>query len=275
MEQFFTPTRRIQDWYDSIREPLAYAEVRLAVSIKALMNHSWDWLDLYESLNGDEDVMWKILWITKGTLLYFEDENNAPVESDEFDELVLQKAYFTAPSGETHRLVLAKGMVSPSLPAAVSSIFWHAVLTSSCVKLRLQGSRLCSGLALSQFLEASPSLELLEFKYFDFEEAHCRAFQAMERTGLEVSFQECSFDGQGAKDTFIELLRHSQLVTKLENCRMERIMYSALTGNSSVKSLSMYLSITASTNDESDSHIRSLARALEGSLGMKICACRG
>jgi hypothetical protein len=68
------------------------------------------------------------------------------------------------------------------------------------------------------FLEASPSPELLEFEDFDFEEAHCRALATLERTGLEVTFHKCTLDAEGAKDTFIEWLRHSQVVTKLTCC---------------------------------------------------------
>jgi hypothetical protein len=61
------------------------------------------------------------------------------------------------------------------LAAEVSSIFWHAVTTSNCVTLRLEHwfslfIGLYSGPALLQFLEASPSLELLDSEDFDFEE---------------------------------------------------------------------------------------------------------
>jgi hypothetical protein len=94
-------------------------------------------------------------------------------------------------------------MESASLPAKASNIFWHAVTASNCVKLRVEHwfswFRLCSGPALLQFFEASPSLERLEFVDFDFEEAHCRAFATLERTGLEVIFEGCSFGAQGAK----------------------------------------------------------------------------
>jgi hypothetical protein len=128
-------------------------------------------------------------------------------------------------------------MESASLPAEASSVFWHAVTTSNCVKLRLKGSVLCSGPALLQFLEASPSLDLLEFYGFALEEAHCRALATLDRTDLEVTFERCLFEAQGATDTFIEWLRHSQVVTKLEVCWMEDSIISALSGNSSVKSL--------------------------------------
>jgi hypothetical protein len=124
---------------------------------------------------------------------------------------------------------------------------------------------LCSSPALLRFLEASPSLELLKFEDFAFKEAHCHAFATLERTGLEVTFEGCSFDAKGATGTFIEWLRHSQIVTKLENCTMQHIVYSALTGNSSVKTLS----IDTSMGWRNDSHIRSLALALAGNQGIE------
>jgi hypothetical protein len=127
----------------------------------------------------------------------------------------------------------------------------------------------CSGPALLQFLEASPSLELLELYNFAFEEAHCRALVKLERTDLEVTFERCSFDAQGAKDAFIEWLRHSQVVTKLEGCEMEDSIISALSGNSSIKSLSMNLSFDTTTYEYSDFHIQPLARALPENYGIE------
>jgi hypothetical protein len=63
------------------------------------------------------------------------------------------------------------------------------------------------------------------------------------------------------KDTFIEWLRHSQDVTKLENCEKEHSIMSAFSGKSSVPSLSLLKCI--STYEYSDFHILSLARALQ------------
>jgi hypothetical protein len=257
MEDFFTPTRRLAI------EPLGFAEVQLAVSVEAFLDHSWDWSDLYAFVTGDEGAMRKCLWITEGTIIWVEDENNA-LEFEEMVDYSIQRATFTTPSGETHILVLAVNKESSSLSTDASSIFWHAVATSNCVKLQLEHFSswfgLCSGPALSQFLTASPSLELLEFVRFYFGEAHCRALATLERTDLEVTFEECSFNSRGAKDTFIEWLRHSQVVTKLDNCVMEDSIISALSGNSSVKSFS----IDASSVCYSDHYIRPLALALPG-----------
>jgi hypothetical protein len=263
MEDFFTPTRRLAI------EPLGFAEVQLAVSVEAFLDHSWDWSDLYAFVTGDEGAMRKCLWITEGTIIWVEDENNA-LEFEEMVDYSIQRATFMTPSGETHTLFLAKSMKSASLSAEASGVFWHAVTTSNCVKLRVEHWSgwfivLCSGATLLQFLENSPSLELLEFEAFAFEEAHCRALATLERTNLKITFEGCSFDAQNAKGTFIEWLRHSQVVTKLERCKMEHIIISALTGNSSVKSLS----IDATTNAYRDSHILSLARALPGNQGIE------
>jgi hypothetical protein len=212
-----------------------------------------------------EGEIWKLLWITENTFICVED-----VYTEEHSAIL--RATFTATNGETHELVvLAIETESTSLAAEVSSVFWHAVTTSNCVKLSLEhwsnwDIGLCSGPALSHFLEASPSLELLEFDNFDFEEAHCRALAAVERTNLEVTFEECSFNPRGAKDTFIEWLRHSQVVTKLENCLTEYSIISALSGNSSVKTLSMG---GTATGWYSDDHIQALALALPGNQGIE------
>jgi hypothetical protein len=208
------------------------------------------------------------MWITENTFIWVEDENTEL----EFDELLYNVAYqsatFTAASGETHDLVLAKIRNSGSLSPGVSSVFWHAVTASNCVKLKLERSSfgLCSLLALLQFLETSPSLELLELEGFAFKGDDCRTLATLERTGLEVTFEDYSFDAHGAKDAFIKWLRHSQVVTKLESCRMEDIIVYALSGNSSIKNFSL----DAETSFISDYHIRSLTRALPGNLGIGI-----
>jgi hypothetical protein len=264
MEHFFTPARRLWDQYG-----FDDTGVKLTVSIEAFLNHRWDWLEFQAFIKGDEGEIWKILWITEDSLIWVEDENNR-MDSDLLEDYgSQQRAPLTAPSGEIHELVLAICRESESVPAGASSVFWHAVTTSNCVKLQLEHRSnwfgLCSGPALSQFLEASPSLELLEFNNFHFREAQCRALATLERTDLVVTFLECSFYARDAKDTFIEWLRHSQVVTKLEDCVMEDNILSALSGNTSVKSLS----IDATLYGDCDDVIRSLARALPGNQGIE------
>jgi hypothetical protein len=269
MEQFFTPTRWLPEFG-------YYNEVQLAVSIEAFMNHSWDWSDFYAFVKGDEGEMWKILWITEDTFIFVVEDENSRMDFDLEEDYSFQlSATFTTPSGGTHKLVLAiDTRESSSLTAGASSIFWHAVTTSNHAKLKLEDSShsfgLCSGPALSHFLEArSPSLELLELFNFYFKEVHCRALATLERTDLEVTLEECSFDAEGAKDTFIEWLRHSQVVTKLKGFVMEDNILSALSGNSSVKSLSVLWSFDATTNKLSDSNSMSLARVLPGNQGIE------
>jgi hypothetical protein len=212
MEQFFTPTQfqRLPDWSD-------FAEVQLDVSIEAFMNHSWDWSDLYAFTAGDEGEMWKCLWITEDTLMWFEDDNNY-VDFDRLKDYAFLRASLAAKSGEVYNLILAKkNMDSPSsLPGGAFNIFWHAVTTSNCVELLLEDwssyycIEPCSSPALLQFMEASPSLEILQFVNFRFEEAHCRNFATLKRTDLEFTFKKCSFDARDALDAFIEWFRQAK-----------------------------------------------------------------
>jgi hypothetical protein len=263
MERFFTPTQRFRV------EPLDYSEVQLAVSMEVFMNHRWDWSDFRAFATGDEGEMWKVLWITNDTCIWVEDDNTAVGNDTLGLNCAIQRATFTATSGETHVLVLAVIPGCSLLSAGASGVFWHAVTTGNCKKLRLKHIcryfELCSGPALLQFLEASPGLDLLEFEAFAFKESHCRALETLERTGLEVTFHYCSFDPQGAEGTFIEWLRHSQVVTKLESCIMEDSIISALSGNSSVKSLSTSIAVDRRGNN----NIRSLAGALPGNQGLE------
>jgi hypothetical protein len=275
MEHFFTPSRHLYDRYGFPFENWGFTEVKLVESIEALLNHSWDWSDLLAFVTTDEGYMGKIIWITEDTFIWVEDSKTT-VEFEKLECRAMQRATMTSISSEIHALVLAKAVNSLLLSAGASSVFWHAVSTSHCVKLKLEPMNnrfeLRSLLALLQFSKTSPSLKLLELEGFAFEEDHCRALATLERTSLEVTFEECDFDAQGAKDTFIEWLRHSQVVTKLESCTMEDSTISAMSGNSSVKSFSMSLIYTTTTggySDYSDFHIRSLAEALPGNQGIE------
>jgi hypothetical protein len=265
MEHFFTPTRRL------LIDVPGYTEVQLAVSIEAFL--SWNWSDFWAFFAADEGEMGIVIWITEDTFIWVEYDNTG-MEYDELEDDAIHRATCTATSGETHVLVLAtvSNGISPSVGA--SRFFWDALTTNKCVKLKLEnmnnnGFELCSGPALSQFLETTPSLKLLEFKDFAFDEADCRALATLERTGVEVTFQECSFDAEGAEDSFIEWLRHSQVVTKLEFCVVEDSIISALSGNSSIKSLGMSVVFDAITIECSDYQIRSLAGALPGNQGIE------
>jgi hypothetical protein len=113
------------------------------------------------------------------------------------------------------------------------------------------------------FFETAPSLELIELKDSSFWEADCRVLASLKRTGLEITFEECSFDAQGAEDICTEWLRQSRVVTKLDNCEMENsILFSSLNGNSSVKTLSMGAT-------QCEFIMRDLAQVLPGNLGME------
>jgi hypothetical protein len=261
MQRFFTPSpRRL------LIEPHGYTEVTLAVPIEAFLNYRWDWSDFRAFATGDVGEMGKIMLIIEDTFIWVEDGDTRS-KFDELNRHAIQCAKFTSPSDETHVLVLATVGSSASLSAGAraSSIFWRAVTTSNCVKLNLENTRGWSNplpeTALLQFVEASLSLHLLEFGYFHFKEADCRALATLERKSIEVTFDHCSFDVQGAEATFIEWLRHSQVVTKLALCTMERSIISSLDGNSSVKRLIVFAG--------GDDKIRSLALALPGNLGIE------
>jgi hypothetical protein len=136
MERFFTRTQRLQDEF-ICGEYHGYTEVQLAVSIEAFLNHRWDWSDfLAFATGGDEVGMEIIMFITDDTFIWVE-EGNSKTEFDQVWEFAVLHAVFTSTSGETRDLVLAKFGNSASLSAGASRVFWHAVTTSKCVKLKL------------------------------------------------------------------------------------------------------------------------------------------
>jgi hypothetical protein len=134
----------------------------------------------------------------------------------------------------------------------------------------LDRTGLPSGPLLSQLLRESPSLQVLHFRVFDFMEEHCRALVTLQRTDLEVKFMYCAFEPQNAEDSFIEWLRSNQVVTELECCQMGSHILSALSGNNSVKKLTIYNNSSKFGEDE----MHSLIQALPGNLGIEHLCLR-
>jgi hypothetical protein len=275
MEQFFSPTRRLQDiweeYYDDDPRPFEYTELQLAVPVEEFLNYQHcDWDDFFAFASSG--VIDKILWITNLTFLLIKNQ-----ESDFFDvdALLVPGHYIEAvqeTSGREQILRLVQ-IAQTDIPVSTRElgVFWRAIMTSSSVELSLYGIGslgLPSGPALSQFLQESPSLELLEFRGFDFNEEHCRALATLQRTDIEVKFSSCKLDPQDAEDTFIEWFRNNQVVTELSYCEMGCRILSALSGNNSVKKLY----ITRFGNAISKDGIRSLIQALPGNLGIEHLA---
>jgi hypothetical protein len=133
------------------------------------------------------------------------------------------------------------------------------------VDVRLE---LPSGPLLSQFLRESPKLQEFVFYAFDFKEEHCRALATLQRHDLDITLQYCTFEPQDSEDAFIEWFRYNQVVTELDSCDMDSNLLSALSGNNSVKKLT----IENYTSTFGEEKARSLAQALPGNMGIEHLA---
>jgi hypothetical protein len=266
MEKFFAPTRRLQDLLPADDVDFEYKEVELVVPTQDFLSHHWGWKNLLAFFMSGE--MPTIAWITEDCFLWVKDAHS----SNMFCRLELgMSAKLTTTSGAKQTLFLVKrpnSLASPS-PGAFS-IFWHALTTSNCVALKLATGgfsfELCPGPALSHFFSASPWLQDLQFRGFVFDEDHCRALATLERTDLQVKFQDYTFNTQDAEATFNEWLRHGKVVTELIECPMKSSVLTALSGNSSVQSLSLCLDTLCLNICEG--HFRSLSQALPGNKGI-------
>jgi hypothetical protein len=267
MEQFFTPTRRYRDIWELDRDddddPL-YTEAELAVPLEDFLSYRWDWKDLCALASSDDVPIF--LWITLHAFLVVQENANAfPF----IEPHVCLAAKLQATSGQERTLMLMQDD-DPAHPHGACNIFWRAITTSNMVQLSIQDCRhrpgkLPSGPILSQLLRGSPLLQVLRFRGFDFEEEHCRALATLERTDLEVELGECSLLPQDAEDTFIEWFLHNKVVTELNDCRVGSRIISALSGNNSVKRLSIIC-----CQDE----LHSLIRALPGNMGIEHLTVR-
>jgi hypothetical protein len=242
MEQFFTPTRRYQDLFelgvDDHLGPFEYTEKELVVPVEEFLACNLDWKYLWALLTAEAGATQKILWITEDAFLVAETQfyfhNDGPGCSI--------KADFHGTSGQEQSLILACN--DESIGAA--DVFWRAIITSNSIQMAIGNyseysvrGLLPSGPLLPQFFRQSSSLQVLEFCAFLFEEEHCCALATLQRTDLKVELTDCKLHPQDAEDTFIEWFRHNKILTELNYCQIKNSLLSALSGNNSVKKLTL------------------------------------
>lgn len=135
---FFTPTRNIQDLWeeDDDNAPFEHAEVKLAVPVETFLNYSWDWADLCAFASGEAKP--KIIWITDDEVLTVDATDSNVVK-------LLNKgcpgrpavAGLTSKNGRQRTLALCERGDISDLSMGGRNVFWHAITTSNCVKLRM------------------------------------------------------------------------------------------------------------------------------------------
>jgi hypothetical protein len=275
MEKFFTPTRRYQDRFEDDRDdddgPFEYTEVELAVAVEEFLLHFLDWKGLWAFLTGG--VKQRILWITKYAFLVVEESGNVFQFHDDAPGRAIE-VNFRGSSGQEQTLVLACG--DGSIVSIVEAdVFWRAMTASNSIQVTIRGIREGnldlppSGPILSQFLQESLSLQVLVFHGVLFKEEHCRALATLQRTDLKIKLSFCTIEPLDAEDAFIEWFRNNQVVTELDSCVMGGRIISALSGNKSIKKLTM---ASYSTDSSYYEEIRSLAQALPGNMGIEHLA---
>jgi hypothetical protein len=271
MEQFFTPTQRFQDiWENSINytsdDPFEHAEVQLAIPVEDFLIYRWDWEDFSAFSYGNNVLMGKIIWITEDMFLLIGDNNQDITEYADFSSLL--HARFTGSNGLERTLTLSKQRDS-AISSGACSVFWRAIEASNSVTVCMQsrmppGESFPSGPILLQFLRQSPLLQRVHFEGFHFWEEHCRAFATIQRTDLNVTLRKCTLDPLDAEGAFIDWFRNNQVVTELDNCWMGSRVLQALSGNTSVKTLSFNM-----IGQRSKERISALIRALATNQGIE------
>jgi hypothetical protein len=269
MEHFFSLSTRLQDQWESSMEydpddPFEHDEVELAIPVEEFLVTRWHWEDLCPH------VIDKILWITEDTFLLVGGILSEDITISTYF-LSLLHANFTETNGLKRTLKRTLTLYKHTY-AAVSrgacSVFWGAIERSNIVKLSInsmmpQGESFPSGPILSKFLRGSPLLQRVNFDGFNFGEEHCRAFATIQRKNLKVTLCDCTLDPLDAEGAFIEWFRHNQVVTQLDKCGMGSRVLSALSGNNSVKILSLN-----GIGQCSEAHIHALTQALPTNQGI-------
>jgi hypothetical protein len=278
MERLFSPTRQLRDiWEDAIEyrdmdDPFEHTEVQLSVPVEEFLDTSWDWDDL--SGFARKDGIDRIIWIVRDTTFIAVGNNLSKNVTDDADFLYVLRATFTTTNGQVHALTLFNDRDFSNdrdLPVSIGActLFWRAIETSNCVKIRIDsrmpdGESFSSGPILSQFLRGSPLLQRLDFLGLHFEDEHYGALATIQRTDLEVTFSQCTFESQDVEGAFIEWFRHNKVVTKLTDCWIGSRVLQALSGNNSVKELSFSL-----VDQCGEERIRALSHALATNQGIE------
>jgi hypothetical protein len=274
MEHLCAPTRRYQELIEHDRDddgPFEYTEVALAISVEDFLIYYWNWKDLQAFLAGG--VTPKILWITEHAFLVAEESENVDFLDGGLSCIV---AKIHATSGEEETLILAQLSHADKSTVEVS-VFWRAIMTSNSVKLTIEATEyllhvLPSGPVLSQFLRESPSLQALDFRGVGFTEELCRVFVTLQRTDLKVTLSDCIIEPEDTEEDFIEWFRNNQVVTEIDCCHIGDHILSALSGNNSVKKLTID---RLQRNDSSRGEILCLAQALPGNMGIEHLTISG
>ena len=208
MEQFFTPTKRLQigwessPWADD--GPFNYTEVALTVPLEEFLNYDWDWEALLAFVT--RDALSKILWITDDIPLIvgdLPDYGQFFLDDDSPYDCLLMARFTTSIGGQEQTLQCLQ-LIDEDVSTAACGVFWRAIMTSNCVTLWLLNNHqnlvaLPSGSVLSQLLLASPSLQTLTLVDYVLEEEHCRALAALQRTDLKIELLQCQIEPKHKK----------------------------------------------------------------------------
>jgi hypothetical protein len=270
MEHFCEPTARRYEDDDDDDE--IFDEVQLAVPVEDFLVYRWDWKDLQAFLT-DGGVTPKRLWLTENAFLIVEESGDTYC----FYRNDYIAASMVAMDGLGLQVLMLVQLHQSNKSTAELGVFWCAVMTSNSFQLTIKGDigatdalGLPSGPLLSQFLQDSPLLRVLEFESFLFREHHCRALASLQRTDLEITLNDCTLDPRNAEGTFIEWFRHNQVVTELNCCGMGNRIISALSGNNSVRRLIVKsFFVEEEEEEEEEEKKRSLFQALPSNMGIE------
>jgi hypothetical protein len=238
--------------------------------VEELLNLRWDWEDLLDLANDEDDVLEKVIWITDNTFLVMGHASDITIGYDNPYYTILYASSRESSGGQEHILnCITRFDADVSIGAC--SVFWRAIETiSNSVTLTIGNGRPGrvgpSGPVLSQLLRRSPSLQDVCLHQFDFKEEQCRALATLQRTGLKIKLSRCAIEFQDSQQEydFIEWFRHNQIVTELDGCNMESSILCALSGNNSVKRLVFPL-----RSNLGDERIRALTQALATNQGIE------
>jgi hypothetical protein len=212
MEQFFTPTRRLQDIWESSSwaddGPFNYTGVALTVPVEEFLNYDWDWEALLAFVMGD--VLSKILWITDDMPLIVGDVGQFFLDDvSPYDCLLMARFTMTAVSisgagCQAEQTLQCLQLLDVDVSTAACGVFWRAIMTSNCVTLWLLNNHqnlvaLPSGPVLSQLLLASPLLQTLALQDYRLEEEHIHALATLQRTDLKITLYYCEMDPKHRK----------------------------------------------------------------------------
>jgi hypothetical protein len=275
MERLFSPCTRLHDLLESQGRlvefkgrPELLQEVQLDVSIQALLSaeRAFAYDDLYAMLANEDTVV----WLTPHAAVM-------PVDGRGDYSWKLRDGLcrfcFSADGKEIYVLARSPEHLLEICDVVLRLLAASVVRSVILLKRSSRDSPLIHAPTLAYLMKRCQSLKALTLRDLgSLDENCCRVLGAYSRPGLQIEVIRCKFTNAGAR-TLVDVLTRNQGPTELHYCDVDySVLADGLRGNSSLKSLSPFVS---NSPRDDNRELQAIASALIENKGLVMLNLSG